>query len=152
MPERQASPVPLATASLARLSKLDGVHPALAVKVTQIQLAMAQLGIGMIVTDGVRTDAEQHALWQKGRNPAGQVVDRSQVVTNADGIRTRSNHQRKPDGYGHAVDCCFLDGQGKPSWADSHPWALYGAMARALGLKWGGDWVTLPDRPHVELP
>lgn len=124
---------------------LSAVHPTLARHVQRILTAMSALGFPMVVTDGVRTEAEQAALYAKGRTTPGSIV------TNADGTRKKSNHQAKADGYGHAVDCAFL-ANGQPSWAESHPWALYGAMAKALGCVWGGDWVALHDRPHVELP
>jgi len=125
--------------------KLTGVHPALALAVLRILDAMRALGFPMRVTDGVRTLQQQQALFAQGRTKPGKIV------TRADGIINRSNHQTHDDGAGHAVDCTFLGPDGRPRWSDDDPWPLYGAMARALGLKWGGDWQT-PDRPHVELP
>jgi len=123
--------------------KLADVHPDLVEKVTRMRAAMAYLRFPLLVTDGVRTDAEQAALYAQGRTTPGKIV------THCDGVTTRSNHQVHADGFGHAVDCCFLV-DGKPSWGEKLPWALYGAMAKALGLKWGGDW-TKPDKPHIEL-
>lgn len=142
------------------ISRLQGVHPDLARKVQQILSAMHALGFSMVVTDGLRTVAEQQALYAKGRNAAGQVVDQHAIVTNADGVVTRSNHQAHADGFGHAVDCTFLDDHGtpldpsddRPIWRDRDPWLLYGTMAETLGLKWGGRWKRPFDRPHVELP
>jgi peptidoglycan L-alanyl-D-glutamate endopeptidase CwlK len=128
------------------IDKLAGVHPALINRVRLILDAMATLGHPMLVTDGVRTQAQQQALYAKGRTAPGSKV------TNVDGVRVKSNHQPKADGFGHAVDCCFFDERGKPSWAESHPWRLYGEMAKALGLVWGGDWKSIVDKPHVELP
>lgn len=126
-----------------RFAKLAGCHPDLTRRVRAIVLAMLELGYHMIVTDGVRTQAQQQKLYAQGRTAPGPIV------TQADGVTRLSNHQPKA-GLGHAVDCCFLV-DGTPSWADTLPWARYGALARAVGLKWGGDWTT-PDRPHVELP
>lgn len=126
-------------------NKLEGVHPSLVDKVTRILCAMAELGHPMMVTDGVRSLKAQRALYAQGRTKPGKIV------THADGVSVKSNHQPKADGFGHAVDCCFLV-DGKPSWAEAHPWRLYGEMAKALDLSWGGDWKRFPDRPHVELP
>ena len=126
--------------------RLLGVHPVLARRVGSILEAMTVLGFPMMVTDGVRTTEQQQALYAKGRTAPGKRV------TNVDGLVKKSNHQPKDDGFGYAVDCCFLDERGKPSWAESHPWKLYGEMAKALGLVWGGDWRSLVDKPHVELP
>lgn len=125
-------------------SKLDGLAPALQAKVTILIGAMADLGFRMVVTDGIRTDAQQIALYAQGRTATGVVV------THCDGVQLRSRHQPQADSWGHAVDCTFTV-DGKPDWAEAHPWRLYGEMGKALGLKWGGDW-TIPDRPHLELP
>lgn len=124
---------------------LTGVHPTLAAKVTNILLAMAALEHPMCVTAGVRTTAEQQALYAQGRTVPGAIV------TQADGVIKQSKHQVHADGFGHAVDCAFLV-DGAPSWAEDQPWTLYGEMARTSGLVWGGDWSTLRDRPHLELP
>lgn len=131
--------------------RLAGVHPTLVERITRIMTAMELLGHPMLVTDGVRTAARQAELYAQGRTKPGKIV------TYADGVHKKSNHQARVDGYGHAVDCCFLvdidgDGPDDPSWSEKHPWELYGAMARALGLTWGGDWQSFKDRPHVELP
>ncbi len=125
--------------------KLAGVHPFLIAKVAKILDAMRVLGFEMLVTDGLRTAAEQLALYRQGRTLPGPIV------TQADGVTRKSNHQVRADGFGHAVDCCFVV-NGRASWDDRHPWRLYGEMAKTLGLVWGGDWKGFTDRPHVELP
>ena len=132
-------------------NRLHGVHPELVDKVTRILRAMDALGFPMMVTEGLRSRERQQQLYAQGRTKPGKIV------TYLDGVVRKSNHQAKADGYGHAVDCAFLvdidgDGPDDPSWAERHPWALFGAMAVALGLTWGGNWKTLVDRPHVELP
>ncbi len=99
----------------------------------------------MMVTDGVRTTAQQQALYRKGRTEPGAIV------TYADGVRVKSNHQAREDGFGQAVDCCFVV-NGKPSWDARLPWKVYGAMGEALGLTWGGSFQALHDLPHLELP
>jgi peptidoglycan L-alanyl-D-glutamate endopeptidase CwlK len=123
------------------VTKLEGVHPALVEKVKRILHAMAELGHPMVVTNGVRTQAEQDALYAQGRTKPGAIVTYAKV----------SNHQPKADGFGRAVDCAFLI-DGKPAWPEKAPWRLYGEMAKALGLVWGGDWKRFTDRPHVEMP
>ncbi len=125
--------------------KLAGVHPILVEKVRKILVAMNALGFTMTVTDGVRTLAQQQQLYKQGRTLSGVIV------TQADGVIKKSNHQVKADGWGRAVDCAFwVDDQ--PSWDSTLPWKTYGACAEALGLKWGGNWGGFVDRPHIELP
>lgn len=125
--------------------KLTGLHPDLQSKLDKILAAMRLLGFELVVTQGVRTTAQQQALYAQGRTAPGKVV------TNADGVKNKSNHQLKADGYGHAVDVAFRV-NGKISWDEKLPWKLYGEMAKSLGLVWGGDWVSIKDKPHVELP
>lgn len=130
--------------------RLKGQHPRLVAKVTLVLDVMDQLGHPMIVTDGVRTTAQQQALFALGRTKPGKIV------TRADGVINRSNHQVWNDGFGHAVDCTFvvdLDGDGAmddPTWDEKRPWELYGVVAESQGLSWGGRWKS-PDKPHVEL-
>lgn len=128
------------------MTKLDGVHPTLVAAIERLSEALELLGHPVVVTDGLRTTSDQARLYAKGRTTPGPIV------TYADGVRHRSNHQAHADGFGRALDCAFLV-DGKPSWAESHPWRLYGEAAKALGLRWGGDWTGgLVDRPHIEMP
>ncbi len=131
--------------------KLLGVHPVLIAKVQAIIAAMGELGFVMLVTDGVRTVQDQQRLFAQGRTAPGRIV------TQADGVENRSNHQPHADGLGHAVDMTFVGPGGHPIWDDLSPWNLYGEMCKALGLRWGGDdpafiAAHMIDRPHLELP
>lgn len=121
----------------------QGLHPALLTKVDRVLAAMEAAGHPMKIVQGLRTVKEQQALFAQGRTAAGKKV------TNCDGVRKKSNHQADEDGFGHAVDCTFVV-EGKIVW--DGPWATYGAAAKAEGLVWGGDWVSIVDRPHIELP
>ena len=127
---------------------LSQIEPRLRAGVPKILAAMATIGFPMMVTDAVRTLEEQQALYAQGRTKPGPIV------TNADGVIKKSNHQVHEDGLGRAVDCCFII-TGAPSWDVHLPWGAYGALAKALGFKWGGDWSTiqtgLHDLPHVEI-
>lgn len=128
---------------------LAGVHPALVAKLQQVYAAMAAIGAPMRPTDGLRTTGQQTLLFAKGR-----FGDTGPIVTHCDGLHVLSNHQKKADGFGHAVDSCFT---GPDPYLEKHPkgqdlWAAYGACCKALGLKWGGEFTTLVDKPHCELP
>jgi peptidoglycan L-alanyl-D-glutamate endopeptidase CwlK len=132
------------------VDKLFGVHLGLQARIRRILMAMAAAGFAMRVVYGVRTDAEQQALYQQGRALPGKIV------TMKDGIHTRSNHQTHSDGYSWAVDCCFLDDPQLPGteemWSANRPWALYGALGESLGLVWGGRWHAPVDLAHLEVP
>jgi D-alanyl-D-alanine dipeptidase len=121
-------------ASQARLAK---VHPRLATGATALINALAAQGLVVEVVQGLRTFAEQDALFAQGRTKPGQVV------TNAKG--GQSNHN-----YGLAVDLCpFVNG--KPQWNDNAAFLRIGAEAVKQGLEWGGNWKKLIDKPHVQL-
>jgi peptidoglycan L-alanyl-D-glutamate endopeptidase CwlK len=129
--------------------RLNGLHPDLVKKIFLILIDMEARGLPMRVTDGTRTLAEQQYLYSLGRTRPGKRV------TNADGVRSKSNHQIKVDGYGHAVDMTFINKQtGQVWWPDgglwTERWRRFGMVVVKHGLKWGGNWKR-PDRPHVEL-
>ena len=124
------------------MDRLDGVHPVLRAKIEMIMVAMRAIGHPVVPVQGVRTAEYQHKLWQQGRETPGDIV------TDKDGYTSKSNHQVKDDGFGHAVDCCF---EGPEPWGEHQPWDAYGALREALGLAWGGRWKRPHDRPHLEL-
>lgn len=131
-----------------------GVHPQL---IRVMEAAITNTPHDFTVTDGVRTLDQQQALFAKGRTKPGGIV------TNADGIKGKSNHQVKADGYGHAVDLYpFVNGGIDFNDRDkllpiiaAHIKAT--AACLGIGIKWGGDFPatkTLPkgwDKPHFEL-
>lgn len=117
-------------------SRLLLVNPKLREKVEQI-LEMAKMGgFTLLITQGLRTFAEQNELFAQGRSRSGAVV------TNAKGGNSYHN-------YGLAVDFCFIiDGQ--PSWNEKL-YSRIGHWAYLVDLDWGGNWKTIKDFPHVQL-
>lgn len=124
--------------------RLVGVHPTLIGKLGTVFASMQDSGHPMFVVAGVRTQAEQQALYVQGRTAPGKIV------TMKDGVTHPSDHQPRQDGYGHAVDCAFL-GTSDP-FAESHPWEDFGRRIEAAALVWGGRWSHPHDSPHAELP
>ena len=129
------------------LNSLKGIHPDLVKVMTE---AVKYSPIDFTITDGVRTTAQQQALYAKGRTVPGTKV------TNADGIRSKSNHQAKSDGYGYAVDL-YAYHSGKVQVNDDKSLKIIAthikSVAKDLGVKieWGGDWKSIIDYPHFEL-
>jgi len=131
------APAAVGSVSANSEKRLDKVHPKLAQAVTAVINSLAAAGLKVEVTQGLRTFAEQDALFAQGRTKPGKKV------TRAKGGQSKHN-------YGLAVDLCPFIGT-EPQWKDEKGFDRIGAAAKKQGLKWGGDWPTFPDRPHVEL-
>lgn len=121
------------TFSLSQKSKdrLSGVHPDL-IKVVNRAIEITTCDFAVI--EGVRSKARQEQLVKAG---ASQTM--------------KSRHLT-----GHAVDLgAYVNGSVR--W----DWPLYNQLADAMKkaaaelkipLEWGGDWATLKDGPHFQLP
>jgi peptidoglycan L-alanyl-D-glutamate endopeptidase CwlK len=98
-------------------------------------------GLPVTITSGRRTMAEQAKLYAQGRTAPGAIVTQAPPGTS-------------PHNYGLAFDFARLNAVGKPSWPDDNDpfWLKAGAIGKALGMDWGGDWKNFKDRPHLELP
>lgn len=132
------------------LNRLEGVHPALQ---TLIKLGITNSPHDFMIVQGLRTAAYQNELYQQGRTKPGPKV------TNCDGYKSKSNHQAKSDGYGHAIDFAIYD----PTLPDKIDWdndKKYREVAEHLkkvakengiNIVWGGDWVKFKDYPHIEI-
>ena len=83
------------------------------------------------------------------------IRDSGKIVTNADGVNNKPNHQVKSDGYGYAVDLYpFYNGSAQLNDAKSLKIISdhIKSIAKELGVnvQWGGDW-KFKDYPHFEL-
>lgn len=94
-------------------------------------------GIEFLVTDTLRNRTEQNALYAQGRTKPGKIV------TNTPYPQSLHNH-------GVAFDIVPLK-DGKPNYSDSKAYQRLGMLGKSLGLEWGGDWASFPDRPHFQL-
>jgi peptidoglycan L-alanyl-D-glutamate endopeptidase CwlK len=145
--------------SASSLAKLEGVHP----EMVDFAFELAEV-IDAKIIYGVRTEEEQLALYNA--NPQRSTFD---------GIIKKSNHQKKADGFGHALDILPLphgvnmydkrDPENKLRWAQFD--GLCQGIAHKLGIKirtgfkWRDNMMdslarpekenTLPDGNHIEL-
>lgn len=87
------------------------------------------------VTQGLRTIAEQNALYAQGRTKPGAIV------TNAKGGSSYHN-------YGLAIDLVELK-DGKANW--KFDYKKLKSISQKYGLTWGGDFKSIKDNPHFEL-
>ena len=112
-------------------NNLRGVHPDL-VKVVRLALELSPVDFG--ITEGLRTVERQKQLVAEGKS---QTMNSRHIS-------------------GHAVDVFAY-----PTPAGSWDWQYYQQISQAfkqagknLGIpvEWGGDWKTLKDGPHFQLP
>ena len=111
--------------------RMAGVHPDL---VAVVNRAIEITAVDFAVLEGVRSQTKQAQLVKAG---ASQTM--------------RSRHLT-----GHAIDLGAHVG-GSVRW----DWPLYDRISEAVKaaaaelatpIEWGGDWVTLKDGPHFQLP
>lgn len=107
------------------------LHPRVQPYARCLVVAARGEGIVIVVTSGLRTYAEQDALF--AQRPK---------VTNARG--GYSNHN-----FGIAFDVTIF-AEGEPVWESPH-YKVVGRLGQQLGLEWGGAWTTFKDEPHFEL-
>ena len=113
------------------------LHPSLRPKAEELIKKAKAAGYEIIITQTLRTKAEQDALYAQGRTKPGNIV------TNA--IYPQSLHC-----WGVAFDIAVVI-NGKANWDIRH-YDKIGPLGESLGLVWGGRWKNFPDRPHFELP
>lgn len=93
-------------------------------------------GLPVLVVETVRDLEYQASLYAKGRTKPGKIV------TNQ---KTPSFHWDK---VALAFDICKnVKGH---EYDDADFFRRCGAIGKEMGLSWGGDWKSLPDRPHFQ--
>lgn len=115
------------------------LHPQLQLKIAELQLLCKKKGLNIGIGECLRTVAEQDALYAQGRTKPGLKV------TNAKGSTYSSQHQ-----WGIAFDFYRNDGKGAYNEAGDF-FGRVGALAKQIGLGWGGDWKSPVDKPHIYL-
>lgn len=123
-------------------------HPALQEKAERLLEDCRKKGILIKIGETLRTAEEQDELYAQGRTKPGSIV------TNARGASYSSMHQwgvafdfylsMDVDGDGKASDDAFNDSTGL--------FKKVGEIGKELGLEWGGDWKSITDKPHFQLP
>ncbi|WP_025691967.1 M15 family metallopeptidase [Paenibacillus zanthoxyli] len=128
-------------------AKLAGLNPAVHAAAAALIERCYACGIPILITQGLRTMAEQDTLYAQGRTKPGAIV------TNARGGYSYHN-------YGLAVDFALLLPDGKNvSWdmlRDGNEdrladWGQVVQIAKTFGFEWGGDWSGFKDFSHLQM-
>ena len=130
------------------MRNISDLHPRLQDKVYELIDLCAKHGISIGISECLRTVAEQDALYAQGRTKPGSIV------TNARGSSYSSMHQ-----WGIAFDFYLkvdVDKDGSTSDdAFNNSTGLFnqvGSLGKSIGLEWGGNWTSIKDLPHFQLP
>ena len=127
----------------------SALYPPFAAQLADLESRLLKELLPFVLFMGLRTWAEQDALYAQGRAVPGKIV------TNARG--GESWHC-----FGLAADYVLNDAGDKPtaqwSWDTRSDlnrdgrgdWMQLGELAEACGLEWGGRWKRFPDLPHVQ--
>ena len=116
---------------------LDDLVPPARVRVESFLDAAKKQGIDLLVTSTYRDNASQDALYAQGRTTPGKIV------TNAKAGQSWHN-------YRCAVDVVPIVA-GKPRWdVKDEVWQQVGALGKAAGLEWAGDWKKFKEYPHFQ--
>jgi peptidoglycan hydrolase-like protein with peptidoglycan-binding domain len=116
-------------------AKLAQVAPTLQRRGRAFIQAANLAGFQVQIVQGLRTFAQQNALYAQGRTRPGKKV------TNAIGGQSLHN-------YGLALDFAPVV-NGVVSWNEKL-YRDFGEWARTAGLEWGGEWKKFVDLPHVQ--
>lgn len=111
------------------------LHPQVAFLAERLIRQATAQGIDARVICGLRTNAEQDALFAQGRTKPGRIVTHSRGGT--------SWHN-----YGAAFDIGIF--HGSEYLGESPLYKEVGKIGKGFGLEWGGDWKFL-DEPHFQL-
>ena len=129
-------------------NQIAKLHPSVRAEVTTIiqECDIALTGRAKVrITQGLRTFAEQEALYNQGRTKPGKKV------TNAKAGQSVHN-------FGFAVDICLIIDNKIASWDSAKDWdndtiADWFECVKIFakhGWEWGGNWKTFKDIPHFD--
>jgi len=127
------------------INRIAKLHPKLRNEVALIVSDIISKGINIRITQGLRTIAEQDALYAQGRTKPGKIV------TNAKGGSSMHN-------FALAVDFVLLRPDKVISWDMNEDidkdgkkdWMEVVEVFKKYGWEWGGDFKSIKDYPHFQ--
>jgi peptidoglycan L-alanyl-D-glutamate endopeptidase CwlK len=138
-----------AFAAMDKRGKTKKINPLFRQRLAMLAELLAQRGMQTLITDGLRTFAEQDDLFAQGRTTPGPIV------TNARGGQSNHNYGLAVDMYPVINNRVFTD---VPPGASVEFRRMFHAIqdvageeAERLGLFWGARFSGITDTPHIQL-
>ncbi|WP_313892453.1 M15 family metallopeptidase [Psychrobacillus sp.] len=131
------------------VNRIGAVHPSLKEYTIELIKRCYKEGILIQISSGYRSNEDQAYIYGQGRpqymwngkkyGSVGRIVSNAQPGT--------SVHN-----YGLAIDYFLVSDDGlKSLWTVNDKWKRVGAIAKAMGFEWGGDWTSFKDYPHLQF-
>ncbi|MDO7487647.1 M15 family metallopeptidase [Peribacillus frigoritolerans] len=126
-----------------------GMNPVVKASALEMVERAYNEGITVQISAGYRSMEEQANLYGQGRVYSYNGMNYSNlakpIVTNAKPGQSYHN-------YGLAIDFFIVSDDGRRAiWKVDSKWQRVSAIGKALGFKWGGDWSSFKDYPHLEM-
>lgn len=126
-----------------------GMNPVVKASALEMVKHAYNEGITVQISAGYRSLEEQANLYGQGRVYSYKGKNYSNlaktIVTNAKPGQSYHN-------YGLAIDFFIVSEDGRRAiWTVNEKWQRVAAIGKSLGFKWGGDWSSSKDYPHLEM-
>ena len=128
---------------------LDDLHPDLKPLCEAWLARCRRQSIPVRVIETYRSAADQAKAYAVGRDESGHVVGK--ILTAAKPGQSPHNFTLGGRPASKAFDWCVMKPDGSCDWnAKSTEWQTAVAIAKSLGLKWGGDF-SFRDNDHFQI-
>lgn len=130
---------------------IDGLYPPFKELMVTLQQKLVEAKLPAYIFESLRSFERCKELYSQGR----KFANGTWIVTNPKLIVTKSLPGKSFHNYGLACDYVYDGNLLKEgiqwSWDKSMPWNKFGAVVKTIpGLRWGGDFKSIVDVPHVE--
>ncbi|MDR0307976.1 MAG: M15 family metallopeptidase [Chitinispirillales bacterium] len=117
---------------------VEKLHPEMRAKAEKLTALCRENGLPLLITETLRSEAEQTQLYEKGRSAPGKIV-------------TNCKYPQSAHCWGVAFDFC-RNVKGKEYENCDGFFQKVGQLGKSIGLFWGGDFKSFKDMPHFEHP
>lgn len=138
------------------MTSMDELESGFRKKVERFIKEHLDVGVKLVVLSTYRSDDEQIALFAQGRRSIDKVnalrkkakmppiseQENAHTVTQVDGVTIKSMHQLR-----RACDLWYAKPNGDADWSVKDPVRIksFGAIAKRLEMRWGGDFTPLDE-------